>query len=106
MHKLLAAHGCEVVYAPLETPSAKQGGEVPIVMKAMLRKIIADAEATDFEVWLRECLVMKNTRTRSNIAQLGKNPRAPGSVTDLEEVGLRTDKLDPGAQFYCVLKPS
>ena len=45
MQKLLAARGCEVIYAPLETPSAIGKVErAQGVMKAMLRKIVHDTE--------------------------------------------------------------
>ena len=109
MQKLLGAHGCEVIYAPLETPSAI--GKVECaqgVMKAMLRKVVHDTEcvgAKDFGVVLQEVLVAKNTMTRSNGYSpsqwvLGKNPRAPGSVTDLDEAGNLGAAWDPSAKFY------
>ena len=70
VQKLLAAHGCEVIYAPLETPSAIGKVErVQGVMKAMLRKVVHDTEcvgAKDFGIVLQEVLVAKNTMTRSN----------------------------------------
>ena len=112
MQKLLASHGCEVVYAPLETPSAigkverSQG-----VMKAMLRKVVADTESSglsSFETCLYETLTTKNSMTRQSgysPAQwvLGRNPRTPGSVTDLDEagnLGLLESKFDSSAQFF------
>ena len=112
MQKILASHGCEVVYAPLETPSAigkverSQG-----VMKAMLRKVVADTESTgltSFETCLYETLTTKNSMTRQSgysAAQwvLGRNPRTPGSVTDLDEagnLGVLESKFDSSAQFY------
>ena len=70
MQKLLASHGCEVIFAPLETPTAI--GKVPRaegVVKAMLRKIVNDTEAVgekDFAVCLHEALVIKNQMTRTH----------------------------------------
>ena len=70
IQKLLAAHGCEVIYAPLETPSAIGKVErAQGVMTAMLRKVVHDREcvgAKDFGIVLQEVLVAKNTMTRSN----------------------------------------
>ena len=112
MQKLLAARGCEVMYAPLETPSAIGKVErAQGVMKAMLRKIVHDTEcvgAKKFGIVLQEVLVAKNTMTRSNGYSpsqwvLGKNPRAPGSVTDLDEagnLGVLEAAWDPSAKFY------
>ena len=112
MQKLLASHGCEVIYAPLETPSAIGKVErAQGVMKAMLRKVVHDVEcigAKDFKTVLQEVLVAKNTMTRSNGYSpsqwvLGKNPRAPGSVTDLDEagnLGVLETAWDPSAKFY------
>ena len=112
MQKLLAAHGCEVIYAPLETPSAIGKVErAQGIMKAMLRKVVHDTEcigAKDFGIVLQEVLVAKNTMTRSNGYSpsqwvLGKNPRAPGSVTDLDEagnLGVIETAWDPSAKFY------
>ena len=112
MQKLLASHGCEVIYAPLETPSAIGKVErAQGVMKAMLRKVVHDTEcvgARDFGIVLQEVLVAKNTMTRSNGYSPsqwvhGKNPRAPGSVTDLDEagnLGVLEAAWDPSAKFY------
>ena len=112
MQKLLAAHGCEVIYAPLETPRAIGKVErAQGVMKAMLRKVVPDTEcvgAKDFGIVRQEVLVAKNTMTRSNGYSpsqwvLGKNPCAPGSVTDLDEagnLGVLEAAWDPSAEFY------
>ena len=112
MPKLLAAHGCEVIYAPLETPSAIGKVErAQGVMKAMLRKVVHDTEcvgAKDFWNCSPRSPGGQNTMTRSNGYSpsqwvLGKNPRAPGSVTDLDEagnLGVLEAAWDPLAKFY------
>eukprot|EP00435_Cladocopium_sp_Y103_P027775 s3250_g6.t2 len=100
MQRMLASHGCEVVFAPLETPTAIGKVErAEGIMKAMLRNIVNDTEAA---------LVIKNQMTRTHgysPAQwvLGKTPRTPGSVTDLDEagnLGVLEDALDPFPRFH------
>ena len=45
VQRLLASHGCEVIFVPLETPSAIGKVErAQGVMKAILRRVVADAE--------------------------------------------------------------
>jgi len=109
---LLESHGCEIILAPLERPTAS--GKVERsegIMEAMLRKIVNDTEAAgekDFAVCLHEALVIKNQIARTHgysPAQrvLGKTPRLPGSVTDLDEagnLGVLEDSLDPSARFH------
>jgi hypothetical protein len=112
VQRLLASHGCEVIFAPLETPSAIGKVErAQGVMKAMLRRVVADAEATgerDFSICLHETLATKNPMGRVNGYSpsqwvLGKNRRCPGSMTDLEEagnLGVLEESLDPSARFH------
>ena len=114
---LLESHGCEIILAPLERPTAS--GKVERsegIMKAMLRKIVNYTEAAgekDFAVCLYEALVIKNIKNQIarihgySPAQrvLGKNPRLPGSVTDLDEagnLGVLEDSLDPSARFHLI----
>jgi hypothetical protein len=80
-------------------------------MKAMLRRVVAESEATDerdFSICLHETLSTKNSMGRVNGYSpsqwvLGKNPRCPGSVTHLEQaanLGVLEDSLDPSARFH------
>ena len=110
--KLFASHGVEIFYAPLETPSAV--GKVERhqgILKAILRKTIHDMEAVGrnaFETCLHECTSVKNHIQRVqgySPAQwvLGRNPRVPGSVTDMDEagnLGILENKLDPAASYH------
>ena len=111
VQRLLASHGCEVIFAPLETPSAIGKVErAQGVMKAILRRVVADAETgeRDFSICSHEALSTKNRMSRVNGYSpsqwvLGKNPRCPGSMTDLEEagnIGVLEDSLDPSARFH------
>ena len=102
--KFLASHGVEMFYAPLEIPSAI--GKVErhqAILKATLRKTIHDTEAVGkdaFEVCLHERTSVKNQMQRVQGYSpvhwvLKRNPRIPGSITDMEEAG-----------NLCIFKPS
>ncbi|CAL1129119.1 unnamed protein product [Cladocopium goreaui] len=112
--KMLASHGCNIEFAPLETPAAigkveRHGG----ILKAMVRKVVADTETAglaDFEMLLQECTSTKNSMQRTNgysASQwvLGKQPRMPGSVTDMSEsadLGVIEAKTDPTVAYHKV----
>ena len=70
VQRLLASHGCKVIFAPLETPSAIGKVErAQGVMKAILTRVVADAEANgerDFSICLHETLTTKNRMSRVN----------------------------------------
>ena len=112
--KMLPSHGCNIEFAPLETPAAigkveRHGG----ILKAMVRKVTADTETAglaDFEMLLQECTSTKNNMQRTNgysASQwvLGKQPRMPGSVTDMSEsadLGVIEAKTDPNVAYHKV----
>ena len=112
--KMLASHGCNIEFAPLETPAAigkveRHGG----ILKAMVRKVVAHTETAglaDFEMLLQECTSTKNQLQRTNgysASQwvLGKQPRMPGSVTDMSEsadLGVIEAKTDPNVAYKTV----
>ena len=112
--KMLSSHGCNIEFAPLETPAAigkveRHGG----ILKAMVRKVTADTETAglaDFEMLLQECTSTKNNMQRTNgysASQwvLGKQPRMPGSVTDMSEsadLGVIEAKTDPNVAYHKV----
>ena len=112
--KMLSSHGCNIEFAPLETPAAigkveRHGG----ILKAMVRKVVADTETAglaDFEMLLEECTSTKNQMQRTNgysASQwvLGKQPRMPGSVTDMPEsadLGVIEAKTDPNVAYHKV----
>ena len=111
---MLSSHGCNIEFAPLETPAAigkveRHGG----ILKAMVRKVTADTETAglaDFEMLLQECTSTKNNMQRTNgysASQwvLGKQPRMPGSVTDMSEsadLGVIEAKTDPNVAYHKV----
>ena len=112
--KMLSSHGCNIEFAPLETPAAigkveRHGG----ILKAMVRKVVADTEIVglaDFEMLLQECTSTKNQMQRTNgysASQwvLGNQPRMPGSVTDMSEsadLGVIEAKTDPNVAYHKV----
>ena len=112
--KMLASHGCNIEFAPLETPAAI--GKVErhgCILKAMVRKVVADTETAglaDFEMLLQECASTKNSMQRTNGYSashwvLGKQPRMPGSVTDMSEsadLGVIEAKTDPYVAYHKV----
>ena len=72
----------------------------------MVRKVVADTETAglaDFEMLLQKCTSTKNSMQRTyaySASQwvLGKQPRMPGSVTDMSEgadLGVIEAKTDP-----------
>ena len=112
MSKMLAAHGVEIIFAPLETPSAigkceRHGG----ILKAMVRKMVAELETKDrdgMEMVLQEAVTAKNHLQRHHGFSpsqwvLGKQPRAPGCFTDESEaadLGIFEARQDPSAAYH------
>ena len=79
----------------------------------MVRKVVADTGTSglaDFEMLLQECTSTKNSMQRTNgysASQwvLGKQPRMPGSVTDMSEsadLGVIEAKTDPTVAYHKV----
>ena len=110
MQKVVASHGCEVVYAPLEIPSGIGKVERPQgVMKAMLRKVVADTESSwpeqfwNMLVWDPHHKELNDAPEWTQSGAMGVIGRRHLAVTDLDEsgnLGVLEAKFNSSAQFF------